>query len=461
MSSDQRLHVAAIPLRLVRLSLGMIPPLLAGTIATELGAVFLLVGLLFGLAASVTRWACFHWRVDEASLVIREGLVTRKQRILPLERIQAVELVRPLGHRLLGVVQVRIEAAGSGAAEGQIDALSPEVAHRLRAVLLGESGEPDEGDADEEGVPLVRVAPATLVLAGATGGRVGVVAALLGTGSEFLADRFEQLFALPTRLGVVGTLTLVGLAVLVAFLASLAATVAAYWGFTLRAGDDALLVRRGLLEQRLDTVPLRRIQALTVEENALRRPLGRAAVRVVIAGRPGDQAQQTGVLLPLGRRTEAFALVERVLAADGLSGVRLVPMPGRARTRRLVRAVVVTVVTTAGLVVWAGPRGLLGLALAGPLIAWAVAAYRALGHGEHAGILVARSGALVRRTAFVPTDRLQSLELSAGILQRRVRLATLALQIPGPGGYADPRWIDLDRRTGETLLGQLAEAIPS
>jgi len=452
-SDGGRLHVAAVPLGLLRQLPGLIPLFLTGAVLPALAA----VGFALAVAASVVRWARYRWRITDDALVIQEGLLTRKQRVLPLERIQTVELVRPLGHRLLGVVELRIEAGGSGASEGRLDALRPDVARGLRAVLLGE---PIQAASQDEGVLLARTAPATLMLAGLTGGRVGVAAALLGFADEILGDRLEQLFALPRRLGLVGTLILVALALLVAFAISLAATVVAYWGFALREADNALLVRRGLLEQRLDTLPLRRIQAVTVEENWVRRLLRRAVVRVVVAGRPGAEAQQTGVLLPLGRRAEAFDLVERVLGIPGLADAGLTPMPRRARTRRLVRAGVATVAVTAGGVAWAGPRGLIAIAAAVPLARWALAAYRALGHAEHAGIAIARAGTLVRRTSFVPVERLQSLALSATIFQRRARLATLALQIPGTGARSDPRWIDLDRTAGESALVRLATQLP-
>ncbi|MGH8896265.1 MAG: PH domain-containing protein [Egibacteraceae bacterium] len=447
-----RLHPVAIlltPLREVR---GLIVLVVTGAFAPALAV----AAVAAAAVASVVRWLRFRWQVAEGALVIEQGLLERRQRVIPLERVQTVELVRPLGHRLFGVVQVRIETVGGAKTEGQLDALAPQVAERLRAVLLGRA---DQAASLVDRNVLARLTPGTLVLAGLTGGRIGVVAVLLGAASEVFGDRFEWLAALPARLGVRGTIVLTALAALAAFLVSVAATAVAYWGFTLTRDDETLLVRRGLLEQRLDTVPIRRIQAVTVEENAVRRALGLAAVRVAVAGRPGTQAQQTGVLLPLGRRGEALALVERILGVEGLGGAPLEPMPARARTRRVVRAVLVSLVGTAGTVLGAGRAGFLALALLVPLVAWALAAYRALGHAERQGVIVARAGALVRRTAFVPVTRLASLRLSASPLQLRARLATLALQIPGASPARDPRLRDLDRHLAERLLLQLSAVV--
>lgn len=450
---EGRLHLATIllaPLREVR---GLIALVITGAFAPALA----IGAASVAAVTSIIRWLRFRWRVAEGALVIDQGLLERRQRVIPIERIQTVELVRPLGHRLLGVVQVRIETVGGSKTEGQLEALAPPVAERLRAVLLGQAFRAPLHNDQEI---LARLAPKTLLLAGLTGGRVGVVAIILGAADQVFGDWLEQLTDLPARLGARGTIVLVALAALAAFLISVAATAVAYWGFTLMHDDGTLLLRRGLLEQRLDTIPARRIQAVRVEENAVRQLLGLAAVRVEVAGRPGAEAQQTGVLLPLGRREEAFALVERVLGLEGIGSAPLEPMPARARRRRIVRAALVALVAlaaTAGAVGGFGVAGFLALTLLAPLVAWTVAAYRALGQAEREGVVVARAGALVRRTAFVPVTRLASLELSASPLQRRARLATLVLQIAGSSAARDPRLRDLDGSLAQRLLLRLAK----
>ena len=125
----------------------------------------------------------------------------------------------------------------------------------------------------------------------------------------------------------------------------------------------------------------------------------------------------------------------------------------------MARAALATVVGTAPLVIVFGGRGLLGALLAVPAVAAALGAYRALGRAEVDGVVVARAGVLVRRTAFVPVRSLQSLALEATPFQRRRRLATIDLQIArGFGGGGDARLIDVDRGDAEHVLRRLAVA---
>lgn len=453
-----RLHPAVLAIW----PLGQVVPLAVVVVAGGWNAVVSGVVAALAVVAGVLRWRRFTWRVEGRAVVIEQGLLARHRRVLPFDRIQSVDLVAPLRHRLFGVVQVRLEAVGGSETEGALDAVSVADAERLRATVLAQRALPGAVPAAAGAPPtppLVRMAPRALVQAGLTGGRVGVAAAVIGGAQQLYGDRVgdlaERLPALAPR-GFV----LIALAALVGgFLLSVGATVVAYWDFALtRVGDD-LRIRRGLLEQRQATIPLRRIQSLRVEENLVRRALGLAAVKADIAGSSGgDQARDTGVLLPLGSREEARRLVATLLADPALADVVLTSAPARALRRRLARAAVVTAAATVPAVAVDGPRGAAVALLVGvPAVLLALAAHRALGRGETAAHVVTRSGVLVRRTAAVGVPRIQGLQLRATPSQRRFRLATLDLEIArSPGVWGGPRLIDLGRGEGEELVLRLA-----
>lgn len=428
------------------------------------------------VVGALVRWRRFTWRVEGRTVVIDQGLLARRRRVLPFERIQSVDLVAPLRHRLFGVVSVRLEAVGGSETEGALDAVSVREAERLRATILaartgaGTPGAPVDGtDGDGAGepgrvepatpAPLVRMRPGRLVQAGMTGGRVGIAAALFGAGEQLFGDRLTELAErLPSLLAPSGFALVAVAALAGGFLLSIGATVVAYWDFTLTRVGDELRVRRGLLEQRQATIPLRRVQSIRVEENLVRRALGLAAVKADVAGSAGgEEARDTGVLLPLGSRREAHALVAALLDDPALADVHLAPMPRRARRRRLVRAAVATLLATVPAVLVAWPRGAAAALVAVPAVLLALAAYRALGRGETDAHVVARSGVLVRRTAAVGVHRIQSLELRASPSQRRLRLATVDLQIArSPGVWGGPRLEDVDAAEGEALMRRLA-----
>jgi putative membrane protein len=425
---------------------------------------------------SVVRWSRFRWELTDSSLVIEKGLLNRQRRVIPLERVQSVDIVRRLSHRLFGVVGVQVEAIGGGETEGQLDALSPAVASRLRTALLagrararGEAtqdaqgtdratGDDMVGAGQERGVLLATTTPRALVVAGLTEANGTLIAGLIGLVWQFGGDRIDEVAQrLPALLAGNAVLIVSAFLIILAVLLLVAAQLLSFWSFTLHRDTEELRIRRGLLEQRFDTIPLRRLQAVRIEENLPRRLLGRAAVKADVAGKPGGGSGGTDTLLPIGTTEEARALAEAVLDLPGIASVPLEPMPRRARTRRLFRAVITVVVPALALGLLVDPRFLALLLLGIPAVAAAEAAYRSLGHVELDGVVVVRAGWWVRRTAFVPSSRLQALAVDQTLLQRARRLGTLRLGIArSPGLWSGPQMIDLDRGVAMRIVGELA-----
>jgi putative membrane protein len=438
-----------------RLGLGLIPLL-----AIEgRGRLVLLALLVGGLLTPVLRWLRFTYRVEGGTLVTAGGVLARRRRVIPLARIQSVDLVQKLRHRIFGVVELRIEVAGGSGTEAALVALAPEEAEEVRGLLL--AAESDAPPGTEHPV-LARMEGRDLVLAGVTGGRVAVVAVLLGYAQDLIADD-----ALPSLLGrvqslglsaVVLVLALVGAFLLVAAAISLAATVLVLWDFTLEHHGDRLVITRGLLERRRSFVPLHRIQAVHLNENLLRRALGLGSLSVTVAGYAGprEEQQETSTLLPIGRRHEALSLARSIIRApEGLGSERLEPAPRAALWRRVVPSVLVCggAAIAAG-IVW-GSRGTLLLAPVALAGVAALAAWRSLGHRIEGRHVLVRSGVLVRKTTFVPLDNVGDLSLKASPVQLLFGLATLVFGLP----KNKPRAIDLDRELAEQRFDRLGDAL--
>jgi putative membrane protein len=470
-----RLHPSVIAVWSVR---GLVP-LAAVWIASDPGDLAFGLGLaVLLLGGSWVRWLRFTWRIEPGQLVIEHGLLQRTRRVIPLARIQAVQTVRKVQHRAFGVVGLRVEAIGGSETEGQLDALPVDVARDVQRVLLGqEPTEPATAGvrspaADDRpvtslvleeapsGTVIARCTPGNLLLAGLTGGRVGVAAALIGLAEQFYGQRMaEAALSAPQRYGLRAALLFVALAIVGAFVLSVAATAVTYWDFTVRRDGRLLRLHRGLLDERRDTVPLTRVQTVTVEQNILRAAFDLAAVRMTVAGRAGDDAGVTGTLLPIGSLHQATALVDEAWDHTDVSRIALQPMPAAARARRLVRAVTAAAVLAA--VAWpfagSGPALTAGavVLVLGTLVG--VASYRSLGWAVAGDVVVARSGWLVRRLSVTPVAALQSVSLVSTPFQRRRGLATLRLEIARSRGGRDPRLIDLSADDGAALLTRLAE----
>ncbi|XVU27572.1 PH domain-containing protein [Actinoplanes sp. CA-054009] len=375
---------------------------------------------------SIVGWLTTGYQVVGRELRISDGVIWRRNRAIPLERLQAVELRRPLLAQLTGLAELRLEVIGGGKTEAPLSFLTVREATALRERLLALAGraagaQPSspaaagpaaafEAPAVER--PLLRVRNRDLVV------------------SQLLTP---QAFFLPVGVAFVimqfvleGSWTFIGIASTVTAMAGVllqpVRRVLQDWDFRLaRDPDGRLVVRFGLLETRSQIVPLNRVQAVGATWPLLWRAQGWLHLRLDIAGYAGEpgsgENKRSDRLLPVGDFATARALVWDVLPGVDLATLATSPPPRRAR--------------------WLNPVSL-----------------RYIGVGLTPEVFVSRWGLFTREMHIVPYARLQSVRVVQGPVQRLLGLATVyADTARGRSGRAKDR----DLAEAWILARELAE----
>ena len=436
----------------------------------------LALGALVLLAWSTLEWLRRTYALEGGALRLEEGVLARKLRAVPFDRIQQVDLVRKPLHRLLGVATLRVETAGGGsAAEVDLDVVTLAEARALRSRLLqakarlADAPAPVEAAAPPAERVLLRLRLGEGMLAGSTGSRAAAALVVLGPLSQasdwfpglsdWLFRRFDPGAVTPTT--PPAFLAVAVLAVVVWLGLAAASSVVTDHGFTLaRVGDD-LVVRRGLLERREAVLPLSRLQVVRIEESLLRRLLGLASIRIQSAGRTGGHDHTASRLaIPVLQRTEVNRVLGELLPGAAPVLRLLAPPPAarrRAVTRSLRRTAVLLAAVALALLLLTSPgtavlssAAVLVAAVLALAVAAGLAAYRNLGQAAGNGFLYARVGVAIRVTTVVPVAKAQSGSVRSSPFQRRSGLATLHVDIAG-GGPA-PRVYDEAEPTAERLL---------
>ena len=401
------------------------------------------VPILLLVAFRVVEWAMTSYEVAEGALRVESGLLTRRRREVPLDRVQQLDVRRGLRHRLFGLCQVTVDAAGASGGEASL-ILSNAEAARLRSVLVpGATRESPAGDADgidgqaSSGAdPLVRLRPGELAVAGVTGAKQLVMLAVLGSGLQLLDNvpagvRETVADRLPRGTGwlIVGAVLALPAWCALAAVAQLATDL----GFTLTSDGSVLQVRRGFPTEREASLALGRVQVVRVGQTLLRRPLGLVSVQVAAAGSGSSaDAQVSRLTVPILPARRLDHLVGAVLpGATPLPP--LAAAPPAARRRQVLRRVVpaVAVAGAAAALLW--PWGLAAVLVVPAAAVAGELAYRGLGHARTGTHMVARRGGLGQRTAVLPVARTQSARVRQTLLQRRAGLATLSLDAAGRG----------------------------
>jgi putative membrane protein len=446
----------------------------------------LVVGAVALLAWATLEWVRYTYRLEADSLRIEEGVLARKLRVIPFDRIQQVDLIRKPLHRVLGMATLRVETAGGGgAAEVDLNVIPLAEAQALRSRLLRAkagaaavaAGGEDAVAAPIQAAPperaLLRLSVGEVMLAGITGTRAAAVLVVLGPLSQ-LADWFPNLSdwvlrrvnpeaVAPTTPAAVLAVAVLAVAVWLGLAA--ASSIVTDYGFTLAtAGGGDLVVRRGLLERREAVMPIARLQVVRIDESLLRRALGLASIRIQSAGRSGGRDETASRLsIPVLPRSAVDQVLGELLAgADPLPALRT--PPPAARRRSVVRGVVQSVppIVAVGAVLWlllSPPTAVAALLLVPLGVLGGLAAYRNLGHARRDGFLYARRGVAIRVTTVVPVAKAQSGSVRSTPFQRRAGLANLHVDVAGGG--TTPKVLDEAEATAEELLQVVLGRRPS
>ncbi len=371
------------------------------------GILLLVVAALIGLA--FLSWRMTRYRVSSEALELHRGVLFRQHRIAQLDRLQAVDVVQPLLARIFGLARLSLEVAGSGSSKIELAYLTDTQARELRNHLLaGAAGLQYETEQAPEApeqhwleVPVQRLI-VSILLSGSTVAMVvtslGFVAASLIFGSAAPAAG-----VLPALLGAGGVLW---------------ARFSHGFGFRVATSPDGLRLRHGLLEQRTQTVPPGRVQAVRLSQPLLWRRTGWWKVQVNVAGygAGGDESKGDSetVLLPVGTRDEAVAVLAFVAPDLGV---------GPEEYPRLV--------VDAGL---DGSGSAHGFVTSPPAARWFDwISWRRNGFRVTDQVLLVRHGVVERTLVLVPHARTQSIGVTQGPLERRLGLASFALHsTPGP-----------------------------
>ncbi|MFS4507588.1 PH domain-containing protein [Clavibacter sp. Sh2141] len=415
----------------------------------------LLAFTLLAVGVSYLSWRMHTFRVTEETVEVRSGILSRTNRRARLDRIQGVNITRPLVARLIGAAKLEIQVAGNDANLPLQYLRSRDAdAFRLRVLRLA-SG------ARAEAAGSAPAAPGAAAR-GFVGSRV----------DDFLAPELDPdaappqsvvriplprlvgavLLSAPTVLLVL--FVVVGIPLIVRFeawylLVPLLPTLLGSAGFFVRritrslrysvAGTpDGVRVGFGLLSTSNDTIPPGRIHAVEVVQPLLWRAAGWWEIRITRASHssaPGAAGQQNTSILPVGDRgdvdrvlglvlphlvgEDALALIETGMTGRGGADDGFTTSPRRARLLR-------------------------------PF------SWRRTGFAVDDSAFLVRRGVIWRRLVVVPHARTQGVDLGQGPIERRLDLVSVrAATVAGP---VDTRLGAIDRATGVDLATRLVEA---
>ncbi len=442
----RRLHPVIPLLTLIKQLPQMLLPVI-GVVALAqdkgFGLVLLAVGglLVVVLAFQVLAWWRFTYTLLPNEMYIESGIVSRNRRSIPWDRVQDVEIERGPLARVLGLAKVKLETGGSGSDEGLLDSIALADALALRDEVRARRGmvvtnSPQERAAEP---PVFKMTVPRLLQAGLFNFSVIWLAVIIGAiqyfdellpwsvddVEEWIGVHQEEIWGLVSPVTVLPAL---GLFLLLGTIAGVIQMFVRNYGFTLSLDGRTLRRVRGLVTRTEIAMPLRRIQAARTVAGWLTRRYGLCRVDVqTMAGASSGGVQD---LAPLANADEAARLLAiaggfKRIAPERFLAVAPVHRWYDAQTEALPLALIVLVAGFISPPVW------WGLVFVGLLGIVQVIGARPHGWRLEGDMLHVRDGWFSQDHWLLPVASIQSVSLSTGPLQRRLDLATVAIDSAG------------------------------
>jgi len=474
--ADRRLHPGTIALRFIKeapQTILALPAAMAFSSKSGLtNALYLAAGLgVVLLALKWLVWRRFKYGVGAAEIVIESGVLNRNRRSIPFGRVQDVDIERTFLARLFGLAKVRIETGAGGKDEGLLDSVSLAEANRLReAVRAGRAGAGPASSTEEVAAgpaarTLFAMDPPRLILFGLFNFSLVYIAglfALLQTFDRFLPfdiydpARWVGLVDdyLPARWTFGAVAAVLFVAAALGAVAGMLRTVARDYGFRLSLEGERLRREQGLFTRKEAVISRRRVQLAQVSGGPVRNLFGWSGLSFQTLGAGTDRGGHQSAA-PFATRSEIAAVLAEV------APLRLPPPPELVQVsrRHILRKVAGTLVPAlAGIAIlsyWL-PFAPALLALL-PLLGVAAALERRFHRYALADdLLFVSRGVWRRRLWLIPLRNVQSLSLSRGPIQRRLGLATLAVDTAGASMINAPRIVDLRGPAAEELAAEIS-----
>ncbi len=420
--------------------------------------VWLFIGIaIIPLSVVVAIFAYWQYRnftfhLEGEELIIHKGVIFKERVVIPADRIQSIKIAENVVQRILGLVALKVDTAGSAKAELEIPALERKQALQLKELLyrkkeeaIAEQRSPEaaavaelEAEVAEEKRVLVHLRILDLITVGLTENHLrsgflalAVVFGYLSQYQQYLEDYIEEYVdeyaSEIANAGITFALSALVMFIVISMALSMGRTVLRFFGLKAQLSRAALEIETGLLKRQYDRVPVRKVQFMEWGTNPLRRLVGFESAKVFPSNPQGAVNQNQRIEIPALRAVQSHQL------AQGIFSNYETPVWGYAADAKAYVRI--------GLIVWSlllapavlGLYWLLGWQALGLLAVLPVVAFFAWQNGRRVKLrfdrdyLMLTRGWVFPRRIVMPLHKMQSVSYSDNIFLRRRGLCHLHL----------------------------------
>jgi putative membrane protein len=365
------------------------------------------------------------------------------------ERIQSINITENFVQRIIGLVSLKVDTAGSKGNELEIPALERTRAELLKKLLYEKKaeaiGEDSEGAAAETSEPaaskkrtLVSLSLGDLIVVGLTENhlRTGLIALafVFGTFSQYekyitqyFEDPLETYAEQAVNAGLAALVIFIIVYAVVSVLLSLGRTILRFYNLKAFINEDAIEISTGLLKRNEFRVPIHKVQFLQLETNPLRRAVGFESAKIKPSNSVGEVAKQQNIEIPALKKDQSSDLIQGVFENYQLPEKELA---GNAWAYARLNAIVFSIITIPITIALYSFLSYFALILLFFIPTGAVFGYfygRTVRLFYDESFIVIKKGILFTKRIVLPTYKIQSIKKSSNLILKRRKLSHIDL----------------------------------
>lgn len=273
--------------------------------ADQKGVGYILISIVAMLLAlgiySFLKYQNFTFFIDDENdeFVINEGIINKTRTTIQLHKIQQVNIKQSLIQRIIGVYALDVDTAGSDKKEGNIKAVSHDLAVALKLRLLENEGKKEEASVadlpeekpQENTLPFLKINLVSLLKIGITSNyvkSVGLIITFFFTVYENLHQAGAEDFIKTEKIeGFINNnaiwysaLVFVLLMFSVLFLINIARTLIKFFDFSITKQKGSLMLFYGLINTKSTILKPEKVQVVKISRNYFQKKLNVLEIKI-------------------------------------------------------------------------------------------------------------------------------------------------------------------------------------
>lgn len=429
-----------------------------------------LLFVLFDVIQKFFGWRNFRYALDEKTMYVIEGNWLKKEKSLPLYKIQSVHSNSPFFYRLLRVEELTFDTnANSDDASFKLAGVFPSEAKRLEEVLdesrqrrqvvaepILDGDSPQPVKEKPAGIVLYTLSAREIIVASLTSLSVFAIFPVAST----LISMIDDFINLDGTFDVIGDwvihASIIAIGVLVLSVLMLSVVIGLvinfmkYGNFQLERRGDRIRVEKGLLNKSAKEIPYEKIQAIRIKETFIRRWFNIVGVELVAAGTQDELKDESSTILPFVKRNRAMTVLNEQFSHFVWATV-LHRLPKRSLWIKLIRLSWFGLIVSGVVLYFFRDYAWWLLLLWVLIIGGRILSYLTTRYARNGAFIQLRTGAFNVNTFLTDKPRIEQIQVTQTLLQRRFGLCNVMLSTRG-GLLSVESITDLPKEEADAIL---------